>query len=400
MIETQRFKPTRLSLLRCTVLLIIMLSIYLLESIQFFSFNKTSFFIYNVKPLIWAVVILIIYFFPRIKPIGKIRLNSYLQWWVGYLAIIYVLLMLGGGLIYGFGKSPYDMSPKGIIRNIFIALLPLICKELMRAYLINSIKEKKIFVAIFILAVLYTLLGVPLNRLMGLKGGLETLEYVGENILPELSKNIIAGNLVYLGGAYLSIIYLGIIQAFYWLSPILPDLNWIAKAVIGTLCPVFSLMFIEYLYSLQLKPRKKTYNEKENPLGWIATITFALGIIWFAAGVFPIYPSVIATGSMIPMIYPGDVVLVRKMDGKDAKLGDVIQYKSADIFIFHRVISISEEKNQLKFQAKGDNNSRADSELVDPGLIKGKVIKVIPKIGWPSLLLKSRNSIPKESVEF
>lgn len=400
MIQIQKFKPTRVSQPRCILLLIIMLSIYSVDNIQLFTFKNTSLYIYTIKPLIWATVILMVYFFPRMKPAGRIRLNGDLRWWAGCLAVAYILLMLGGGLIYGFGKSPYDLSPKGILKNIFIFFIPLVSKELIRAYLINSIKGKRIAITITILAILYTVIGAPLNKIMALKSWLEALEYVGESILPELSKNIIAGNLVYLGGAYTSIIYLGLIQGFYWLSPILPDLNWIAKAVIGVLCPIFSLMFIEYFYSSRLRLRKKTYEEKENPLGWIATISFSLAVIWFAAGVFPVYPSVIVTGSMIPMVYPGDVVIVRKIEGKDAKLGDVIQYKSDNIFIFHRVIDISEEKNQLKFQAKGDNNSRPDSELVDPGLIKGKVIKVIPKIGWPSLLLRSRNSIPKERVEF
>lgn len=400
MIGVQKFKPTRLSQPRCILLLILMLSIYLVENIQLFSFNKTGFFIYTVKPLMWSIIPIIVFFYPKMKFSGRIRLNGSLKWWVGYLAIIYVLIMLGGGLIYGFGKSPYDLSPKGMFRNILIAFLPIVSKELVRAYLINSIKGKKVSITIFIFALFYTLTSVPLKQLMDLKTWLEALQYIGENILPELSKNIIAGNLVYLGGAFLSIMYLGIIEAFNWFFPILPNLNWIAKAVLGTLCPIFSLMLIEYLYSSQLRPKKKTYEGRENPIGWIATVLFSLIIVWFTAGVFPVYPSVIVTGSMMPMINPGDVVLVKKMDGKRAHLNDVIQYKSDDIFIFHRVINISEEKGELKFQAKGDNNSIPDRELVDPGLIKGKVIKVIPKIGWPSLWLRDRNKIPKERVEF
>ena len=39
-------------------------------------------------------------------------------------------------------------------------------------------------------------------------------------------------------------------------------------------------------------------------------------IIWFAVGLFPIYPSVIITGSMEPLIKPGDIVLLKKTDGE------------------------------------------------------------------------------------
>ena len=155
MIELEKFKPTRISQSRCIFILSIMLSIYLIENIQSFSFNKSSLYIYIVKPLICLVIILILYYLPRMKAVGKILLNSYLKWWVSYLAIIYILLMLGGGLLYGFGKSPYDLSLEGIFRNIFLAFTPLVAKELMRAYLINSIKGKNIARTISIIAILF-----------------------------------------------------------------------------------------------------------------------------------------------------------------------------------------------------------------------------------------------------
>ena len=391
---------TKSSQARCIILVTILLCTYLIRNIKVFSFNKNSLFLYIGIPLIWTIIIFIIYLFPRMKSAGKMRLNSSLRWWAAYLAIVYILLILGGGLIYGLGKSPYDLTFLGIFRNIFFIFLPLIGKELIRAYLINSIKGKNIAITISLLAVLFTLINVPLDRVLDLKSFPEAVQYLGENILPELSKNIFAGHLVYLGGAQLSIIYLGIIQAFEWFSPVLPNLNWIAKAAIGTLCPIFSLMFIEYIYSTLLKPGKRAYEKKENPIGWIATILVSIGIIWFTVGVFPVYPTVIVTGSMKPMINPGDVVLVEKIKGANVNLKDVIQFKSDDIFIFHRVINISNEKNQLMFQTKGDNNSVADTELVNPGLVKGRVIKVIPKIGWLTLWLKDRNNISKERVEY
>ena len=41
-------------------------------------------------------------------------------------------------------------------------------------------------------------------------------------------------------------------------------------------------------------------------------LSCSVAIIWFAVGLFPLYPSVILTGSMEPDIMPGDVVLVAK----------------------------------------------------------------------------------------
>src|SRR5690606_35356850 len=119
---------------------------------------------------------------------------------------------------------------------------------------------------------------------------------------------------------------------------------------------------------------------------------------WFTVGVFPIYPSVIATGSMEPMISPGDIILVKKivnMDGINAlKEGDVIQFKRGEILISHRIVDVIEnDKEGLQFRTKGDNNSTVDTNLVRPQDIKGKVEYTIPKIGWLTLFIKSNQNI-------
>jgi len=128
------------------------------------------------------------------------------------------------------------------------------------------------------------------------------------------------------------------------------------------------------------------------------TSIVSIGIIWFSVGVFPIYPSVIATGSMEPMIKPGDVILIKKTD--DVKLNDVVQFKRDDILIAHRIIDIVEDDKGKSYRTKGDNNSAPDFELVKGEQIKGKVVKVVPKIGWPTLLVKSKKDVPLEKVEF
>jgi signal peptidase len=119
-------------------------------------------------------------------------------------------------------------------------------------------------------------------------------------------------------------------------------------------------------------------------------------MIWFAVGIFPVYPSVIVTGSMEPMIKPGDVVLVQKLEGDEVRLGDVIQYYHPEIKIniTHRVIDINRE-GQMALITKGDNNSSVDADPVMPEQVKGKVIKVLPKVGWFTLILKSEQPVPE-----
>ncbi|MBZ9689204.1 signal peptidase I [Clostridium estertheticum] len=393
-------KVIRTSESRCLLLLCVMLSVYLLENLPFIKINSSTYFAYIIKPLIWGGVIFIVWLFPRVRAKGRIRFQNDLKWWVGYLAVFYILFTFLGGLIEHFGKSPYDFSPLGIVKNVIVLGSALIARELIRAYLVNNLANKHPILTMGIIAILMTLLNLSLNRIGSLKESIEILQYIGEIFLPELLKNILVTYLVFIGGPTLSIIYLGILNGVVWICPILPDLRWITTALIGILCPVFSLMIIQYIYLGQSKSPKIKNVEKENPLGWILTSVISIAMVWFVVGVFPIQPSVIVTGSMKPMIQPGDMVLVKKMDGNEVKMGDVIQFKRDSIYIFHRIIEIKEEEKQLKYKTKGDNNSGPDSDLVPTGDVKGKVIYVIPKIGWPTLIFKSKNSVPKEKVEF
>jgi signal peptidase len=241
---------------------------------------------------------------------------------------------------------------------------------------------------------------LPIIAVENIKTKLDIVSYVGGTFLPEISNNILLTYLVYLGGPVLSIIYLGLQQCFYWLFPILPNLSWVTKGLIGTLCPIFTLMFLQYFYNGEAKLVKSDRTE-ENPIGWVVTSIISITIVWFSVGVFPIRPYVIVTGSMEPMIYAGDMVLIKTLSPDEITVGDVIQYKSNDIFIFHRVIEVVEDKRKGSlYQTKGDNNSIADLELVKPEDVHGKVVYTIPKVGWPTMLLKSNNIEDREKYEF
>jgi dTDP-4-dehydrorhamnose reductase len=77
-------------------------------------------------------------------------------------------------------------------------------------------------------------------------------------------------------------------------------------------------------------------------------------------------------------------------------------FKDGDTF-YDRTKALGEivnDKDEIKYCTKGDNNSAVDPQLVKGESIKGKVVYTIPKIGWPTLFLKGRNDIDKSKVEF
>lgn len=391
---------TKKSLGRSVFVFALVLFIYIFENFSPPVIRNNQVATYIGKPAIWLFAAIAVYNLPKVKSEGKLRLRGILSWLAVINSGVYIFIMMLGGIVHGFGKSPFDHSLFGIIINMGYILTALVGRETIRSYLVNNHKSKRHSMTIAIVTILMTLVNLPVDALGNLKSRLDIVSYAGGVFLPELSNNILASYFVYLGGPLLSIIYLGLLQCFYWLFPILPNLNWVTKGLIGTLCPIFSLMFLQYFYNREARLIKRNRTE-ENPMGWVVTSIISIGIIWFSIGVFPIRPYVIVTGSMEPMIYAGDMVLIKVLPPEEIKIGDVIQYKSNDAFIFHRVIDIVEEKKRGSlYRTKGDNNTIADLEPVEPKDIYGKVVYTIPKIGWPTMLLKGIDEEDREKFEY
>ena len=105
---------------------------------------------------------------------------------------------------------------------------------------------------------------------------------------------------------------------------------------------------------------------------------------------------VVLSGSMLPEIQVYDVVITKKVDAKSLKEGDVITFASSDTrflntIITHRIIkkNYDSKTGGYTFQTQGDNNNVADSALVQPNNIYGKVILKIPKLGYLQEFLAS-----------
>ena len=89
----------------------------------------------------------------------------------------------------------------------------------------------------------------------------------------------------------------------------------------------------------------------------------------------------VQTGSMAPVLQPGDLAITTKPDIKNLQIGDIISYKSpanpAKI-ITHRVYQISPAKGYIV--TKGDNLQYADPPITT-NLITGKAALAVPKVG-------------------
>lgn len=380
--------PAQESRLNVMYIMLYISAIYSIESLRVFSFIDNVYLNYLIKGILWCGLALSVRYMPRGKFRGKLTFQSSLNFWAFNFAIIFLIIYFSAGIFDGYGKSPFNHSISGIFVNLFLVGSVVAGREYARSFLANYGIGTRRIARYIALILLMSLISLPLERITGLHEFKEIVKYSSQYILPEISKNSIALYLVVLGGPLPSIIYTGSIEIFQRLSPVLPDLNWLTSALIGILCPFFSLLTLQRIYATETKSLKLRDIKHESPLGSMVVTVVCIAIAWFSMGIFRFYPSVIATGSMEPYMNVGDVIILDKSNVDTINNGDIIQFKREDISISHRVIEILEKDGEKLYRTKGDNNSASDLELVYSNQIKGKVVATVPKVGWITLLLK------------
>lgn len=390
------------------LIITIILNLSLLGDKIFTSVFSTG---YNLNkyliPLYCIIIfIVIVFFLPAIHPLGKNKIKSQLIGLCIAGSTIYIAINYGAGLfLKKIAMSPYDLSPKGIIGNLISQISEIVAFILVRSYSVNAVykKTKHPFFWIVIISLYIAAIQFNYTKLSIIKNLEDFFICMAQDIVPHITLSCFLTIVCLTGGSAPSIYYMCINKIFQYTFPFLPSLPWIAESVIGIAYPIILSMFIweEYKILSHLQPS----TQKENIFSFVASLVFLVAFSWFVVGVFPIYPSVILTGSMEPLIYPGDVVLIQKIMSEEEvyklKEGDIINFKMEDITITHRIKEIkSDEAGNLSFVTKGDNNDSEDPWVVPPNDLKGTIEKVVPKIGLPVLFLHSSDNIPQGVVDY
>jgi hypothetical protein len=73
--------------------------------------------------------------------------------------------------------------------------------------------------------------------------------------------------------------------------------------------------------------------------------------------------------SMRPAIYGGEWVVVRRVDAKKIRLGDVVIYQAGNVFVAHRVIRKRVQDSKTYFTVKGDAHLAAEGEIAEEEIV-------------------------------
>ena len=96
-------------------------------------------------------------------------------------------------------------------------------------------------------------------------------------------------------------------------------------------------------------------------------------------------PTLVTTGSMQPLVTPGDVVMVRAVAPEELTPNTVVLFENAaGERILHRIV---EQLPDGTFRTQGDANDVPDSDVLHAEQIRGAAVLAVPWVGRPSLWL-------------
>jgi signal peptidase I len=103
------------------------------------------------------------------------------------------------------------------------------------------------------------------------------------------------------------------------------------------------------------------------------------------SGLFGYQSFTVLSGSMEPTISTGDVILVRKISPLEARIGDVVTFRSPEQptkIVSHRVRSMQVADGLVRFVTRGDANTGAERWQVPANGQIGRVAVHVPKLGY------------------
>jgi signal peptidase I len=92
--------------------------------------------------------------------------------------------------------------------------------------------------------------------------------------------------------------------------------------------------------------------------------------------------------SMLPSIWPGDILEIRRAAAADLSLGDIVVFARDNRLVVHRVLRVNRERDELVLITRGDRSHRADAAVSFRELLgKVKAIQrgqrnIAPRLTW------------------
>lgn len=336
--------------------------------------------LYLIQPVIWSSLGLVSIALLRAGGNAFEAPFVRVMGWAVWAAAFNVAALVGAGVLYGFGYSPYAREPVHMMQNgLYLATL-VGGVECARAYLLNRFYPARPFTATVVVSLLMALVLIPVSNFRLLGDTESAFRMTGETLLPAVAYSVVASYLAASGGPAPAFVYHGGIRAFEWFSPVLPALDWTVAAFVETMAPLLALAMLRVARReedrLEVRPDRVDVSAP-----WVVASALIVALLWFNAGLFGVRPAIVAGVSMEPTMHTGDLAITRAADPKELGVGDIVRFRGESVTVIHRIIEIEDTAQGRVFVTQGDNNNAADAPILG-SQVEGEVVMTIPKLGW------------------
>ena len=304
---------------------------------------------------------------------------------VGQVLTVYFIIIYLLGLYFGFSKIVFSLKPLSIINNVLVPVIIFIAFEVFRYILIrNNIDNKKM---IILFSIFIGLLELSIStRVLNFNDFEGIYKSFADFILPITIKQVMLGYLCYHGGLKSLFLYRIVNILYTYVIPIHPNFSDSIICMSNILLPLIVLINVNEVVD-DFNKEKEYIVRSSNKLQY-AIFLVIFGVLGlFVSGVLPVGITAIASNSMNPVFSKGSVVITVKLDGKEVNKGDIVSFYKDNKYIIHRIDSIIEDGEEIRYYTKGDANNTVDDGFITYSEIKNKVVFSIPLIGYPSIII-------------
>lgn len=369
---------------------VLILTVYLLTNLVVpIAFKGDTIFIADA--ILWATIIPLTLFIAKLTQTNILKTDKTLIQIAIIIAVFQVFLAVFMAFFMGFGKNTNIWTLTALTTYFPYLLTPFLAIEISRAYLAQTMSRHKPTLMLLLISIFYTLIIPTIPNYLNLTTPLAIAEFLIRTFIPALAISLLATYFAYLGAFPANLLYMAIPTFFTWFSPILPNLQWQTQSILTVIATSIGFIILDQTVKPLPTPRERIHRtlkkQKSQPPYWTAIALIGLIAVWSSSGLLGFTPTIIASGSMTPAMNPGDIAIIINAPPATIKIGDIIQYRTADAPTIHRVIDKYESGGTLWFITQGDANNAPD-DPVNARNIMGKVIFIIPQLGWVSIALK------------
>lgn len=377
------------SVRRAAWLLLALLAVLVIVSASVRSTGSlaSSVFMYVVQPLSALAIAALAYALARHRRAVATHTEGR-AFLTGSILALWAVLYFLSGLVITYVHNSLFTGAQGFAINLWQFGVTATAIEYSRYCLMKLAGRRNMLWFGFIVSCILAIQLMNFGQLQHAHTLADVIQLAVADFIPSLFASFVLTYLAITSGLAAQLIYrLGLVAVFV-VPPILPKFDWYMQGVSLLLLAVVLYMVLDRNNQADVQhPHRQRQPRRLIDAAWLTGI---VALVCFMIGVFNYRPYAIPTYSMAPTYGRGAMVVVQKIHSPmDVRIGDIVQYKSTNKLLTHRVIAIDADADgsgERVFTVKGDRNLTPDRPI-QQSQVMGIVRVHIPYVGYPTVWL-------------